>query len=139
MPNIENIPASPLTDKMVEIISSIQSATKSAGDFALSQLPDLAQSYVRYGRVKTAVLCGMLMLFAIICISVFTWAYRNPWNPNEYWRERGDLRGEANIVVMVLSLIGAVAFFIISITSFDFLVWFAPKVWLLKELAALVK
>lgn len=43
-----------LQAKMVEILTTIQRGTETAGTFAMEQLPDIAQQYVLYGRVWAA-------------------------------------------------------------------------------------
>ena len=52
-----------LNGKLVEILTSIQTAAGKASDFALEQLPDIAQSYVMYGR---AVSVAHLLIFLLI-------------------------------------------------------------------------
>jgi hypothetical protein len=127
-----------LSGKLTEILSGIQSATKAAGDFALEQLPDIAQSYVMYGRVKTAVLTTFLLLLATALASLSWWAYKNPWNTG-YFAHKDEKRGESNYFVMLGGASVGILLAAVAFLSFDFLVWFAPKVWLLKELASLVK
>lgn len=48
-----------LNTKLVEILTSIQTAAGKASDFALDQLPDIAQSYVLYGRAVSVVAVGL--------------------------------------------------------------------------------
>lgn len=43
--------------KMVEILTAIQSAVGKSADFALEQLPDIAQQYVLYGRCGAQPAC----------------------------------------------------------------------------------
>jgi hypothetical protein len=60
-----------LQGKLVEILTSIQTATGKASDFAMSQLPDVAQSYVGYGRAlyTVGVVLGALFLLACVALS----------------------------------------------------------------------
>lgn len=113
-----------LQGKLVEILSSIQAATGTAADFAMDQLPDIAQSYVIYGRI-------WLALAALICSLIAVIAFK----ATAKWFEPSD-----GMSVFISVLVGVPA----SITAICFLrdlilVWAAPKVWLLKELAELVK
>jgi hypothetical protein len=84
-----------LQTKLVEIIVSIQAATRTAGDFAIEQLPDIAMQYVMYGRVKTAAMTAFMLLAAAALFATFRWAYANPWNDSNYSFEREAKRSEA--------------------------------------------
>jgi hypothetical protein len=125
-----------LQGKLVEIITSIQETTRAAGTFAMEQLPDIAQQYVTYGRVfgtVESIVC-MTALAALIYVT-FRFGYFSK-TPDEhgYWpAQRGG-------VVMAGSLSMLVAF-VLTMCSLQstLLVWFAPKVWLLKQLASLIK
>ncbi len=113
-----------LQGKLVEILSSIQAATGKASDFAMEQLPDIAQSYVVYGRVyaTACIAFGALSFIAML------------WAGNRFSRssEGGS---------WIAAAFGSMVPLMIFLTTFSemLMVWFAPKVWLLKELAQLVK
>lgn len=127
-----------LQEKLLEVITAVQNAAGKAGEFALTQLPQIAQEYVMYGRVKSAVLSGLLLLIGSVLICTAVWAYRNPWNNDNYTYNKHG-RGESNqLVIGIGGLFGAV-FVLTAFLAFDHLVWFAPKVWLLKELASLTR
>ena len=128
-----------LSGKLTEILSGIQSATKAAGDFALEQLPDIAQSYVMYGRARTVAVTLILLMVAAALLAIAKWAYSNPWNNSPYSFDAGKRRSDTNYLVMILPSVFGGIVLLIALLSFDLLVWFAPKVWLLKELASLVK
>ena len=128
-----------LQGKLVEILTGIQGATKAAGDFAMEQLPDIAQSYVLYGRVRTAVITTILLLVAAALLAFAKWAYSNPWNTSYYSCDEGKKRSDSNYLAICASAFAGGFFLLTALFSFDLLVWFAPKVWLLKELASLVK
>ena len=125
--------------KLVEVIDAIQTTAGKAGEFALTQLPQIAQEYVIYGRVKTAVLTLLLLLLGGMLLCAAVWAYKKPWNSSPYPTDRGQLRSESNYVVIWLGTAFGTLFIVIAILSFDYLVWFAPKVWLIKELANLIR
>jgi hypothetical protein len=125
-----------LQGKLVEILSAIQSATKAAGDFALEHLPEIAQQYVMYGRVTSTLwsflgagfaLLGWLAMKQAKAEGHFEWKYVSAFKDfgGGYW------------IGALLTLVGGVMF----AHSIDqaFLAWFAPKVWLLKEIAGLIK
>jgi hypothetical protein len=126
-----------LQAKMIEILTGIQNATRAAGDFALEQLPEIAQSYVLYGRVQTLIdlafalavaVAGGLLLRAVV-------AHVN--------KAGGFINSEPAFVIfgsmsgVALALFGCVSAF--RAASSSALVWLAPKVWLIKELAGLMK
>lgn len=122
--------------KLVEILSQIQAGVTKASDFAMTQLPDIAQQYVVYGRVKSIVGFMLLILFSIGTAITARWLYRNPWNDCPY---SYAARGEANSFGLFVCCFLSPFSFGLAFILFDYLVWFAPKVWILKELATLVK
>lgn len=139
-----------LQSKLVEILTSIQTATGKASDFALEQLPDIAQSYVTYGRVYLLVMVvfGVVVLglgayLCVLGIRAFKRGeaeYRKDHPTNQYrilYRDRYEMGWFQFIGCSLASIIGAAVF----LTAFGpaMLVWFAPKVWLLKEIAGLLK
>lgn len=128
-----------LNTKLVEILTSIQTAAGKASDFALEQLPDIAQSYVLYGRAISLVMLVSLIALGLSLLKLSHWAYKNPWNNSRYSWDSNAKRSDSNFVVMVVPAVVGTVFLLIAVSSFDYLVWFAPKVWLLKELASLVK
>ena len=114
-----------LQSKLVEILTSIQAATGKASDFALSQLPDIAQSYVLYGRISltSAIVLSLIVVIVLMVVGV-------------KWSNKID-DGFPFFITFTASMfpIGVI------LTQFYpmLLVWFAPKVWLLKELAGMIK
>ena len=130
-----------LQGKLVEILSSIQAATGKASDFAMEQLPDIAQSYVAYGRVSSS-------LFALAAIAAaaasFHIAYNKGFNDKAATHQDGCQKGDWHDSRIAFTIIGSVCFlfaFLVCVPVINeaLLVWLAPKVWLLKELAQLVK
>lgn len=128
-----------LQAKLVEVLTSIQTAAGKASDFALDQLPDIAQSYVAYGRAVTAVSTVVLLVLGVSMLAIARWAYKNPWNISQFSWEKDEKRSKSNVFVVGVGSISGVAFLVIAPLKFDYLVWIAPKVWLLKELASLIK
>lgn len=117
-----------LQSKLVEILTSIQTAAGKASDFAMEQLPDIAQGYVAYGRAYTTtvvVLC--LMALAIIAAA----CYRLEKKADPAYRG-------LPLFISALCSILPLGFLVANFGAM-FLVWFAPKVWLLKEIAGLLK
>jgi hypothetical protein len=126
-----------LQDKLVEILSGIQEATRAAGDFAMAQLPDIAQSYVMYGRVASIV----NVLFAIAAVALGAYMI---YRCKRHIDKASSFLDTAPEVIVPLGVGGM---FVFGLGAFSLkgavlssaLVWFAPKVWLLKELASLIK
>lgn len=123
-----------LQNKLVEILTSIQTATGKAADFAMAELPDIAQQYVTFGRVGSVLLTlawVALLSSAFFCIRrVLKLDDKNRY---ETTTEQG--------VLFAYSLIAGILGFIVCVASIEntVMVWAAPKVWLLKEIAHLIK
>lgn len=125
-----------LQSKLVEILTSMQAAAKAAGDFALEQLPDIAQQYIAYGRVVGTL--GAIACVAIFCLSVWVFIHHGLMsNKKDSWGLSAGSKDAAIAIGGACSVLSGMA------TAFTVgnaaLVWFAPKVWLLKELAQMVK
>lgn len=139
-----------LQGKLVEILSGIQGATSKASDFALSQLPDIVQSYVLYGRVSSllAIAVGLLLIAVGIWLVVKGWRTEaeskkqkradDEKNPGRYHSTFDYEQGFGWFMASIVPLTFGVIVFIASINN-AMLVWFAPKVWLLKALASLIR
>lgn len=121
-----------MQDKLVEIMTSIQAAVGKAADFAVEQLPDIAQSYIMYGIAwNTAALIILAALSALSCVMIYRGVLA--FKRDEY--------SYSGTVLVLLGGFGAATFgglFVAQLQT-TLLVWFAPKVWLIKELATLIK
>ena len=117
---------SQLDTKLAALVDTIISATKAAGDLAMEQLPDLAMQMVMYGRAYHTVLILisiLLCLFAVYCF------------------RRVDTRDDGTVphaVGAMLAIVVGGIIFISNINNF-MLSWFAPKVYIIKEVASLLK
>lgn len=117
--------------KLVEILSGIQSATKAAGDFAMEQLPDIAQQYVMYGRVSSLLFIALWLITTGLLVYLNFIFFR--------WMKKEDEWEAAPLAVFSFGgALGSAILLVLSLQSAA-LVWFAPKVWLLKALASLIK
>lgn len=121
-----------LQGKLVEVLGSIQSVAGKAGDFAMEQLPDVAQSYVAYGRAMyTAVIvAGLLVLIATAVFA--TMHYKAGKASGKYYDPFYTALPAFMVTMLTVTAVGT------EVGPF-FLVWFAPKVWLLKEIAGMVR
>jgi hypothetical protein len=144
-----------LQGKLVEILTSIQTAAGKASDFAMEQLPDIAQSYIAYGRALTLVYFALGLL-------VFLGGFVFLWKANQMQKD-GDAKYEKAMESMnsrnssVYSTVRssypegsdinflapfpfAIGLLVMGANMSQMLmVWFAPKVWLLKEIATMLR
>lgn len=113
-----------LQSKLVDILAAIQEAARAGGDFAMAQLPDIAQSYVAYGRVSAvaAVLAGLLVIGTALVVGL-----------------RVHDRSEGMVWIPVGAVAAPALLALYDASQSAIFVWVAPKVWLLKEIAGLVK
>jgi hypothetical protein len=120
-----------LQSKLVEILTSIQAAAGKASDFAMAELPDIAQSYIAYGRAMAIaqIVFSTLLFIALVYVThrCVIWVKKE-----EEWAMSPLL----SIPVTVTAMVAGWAY--ASITS-ALLVWMAPKVWLLKEIAGMLR
>lgn len=124
-----------LSSKLVEILTSIQAATSKASDFAMEQLPDIAQSYILYGRISSSIYALCFAVFFGVLIYKIQSICRTP---------KLDKYGDWSVVSglqATLCACGAVIVFVALLINIDIslMAWFAPKVWLLREIAGLLK
>jgi hypothetical protein len=124
-----------LQGKLVEILTSIQTAAGKASDFAMAELPDIAQSYIAYGRA--AYTAAIVLAVVVLVAAVFAarlWAIEGA----KSWSDRN----EPKFMVGLFGTVGGVMLGLMVLAmnaSSALLVWFAPKVWLLKEIAGMLK
>lgn len=114
-----------LQSKLVEVLTSIQNASAQAADFTMEQLPDIAQSYVAFGLVSS-------IIWAVACLVAFV-AF---WSLIIKGEEEGCHDGFLYVFGGLFSLFPLV-FGLLNLQS-AILAWYAPKVWLLKEIASMV-
>jgi hypothetical protein len=125
-----------LQSKLVEILTAIQTSVSKASDFALSQLPDIARQYVLYGRAYDTFLFGAAIAVFAICVFTFLKFGAYGKSLDKY----GEWTGNRYAIIVSSCVIGAWSFATIGLLAKDtLLVWIAPKVWLLQEIARLVR
>lgn len=132
-----------LQAKLVDIIDAIQATAGKAGDFAMTQLPEIAQQYVVYGRVvsTTFFILGLILTAA----SLWVFLRLGLLNKEAVNKRRGSVfEGDWLPERLIATFAGGVGIVMgVMLTAAQgmaaALVWFAPKVWLLKTLVSLVK
>ena len=113
-----------LKNKSVEILTQIQQAVQSGAEVAGQQIPDIARQYVVYGVAWN----WSMALFFYVVIMLF---YRTIWA----WKSKNpDLESFPLMVCLVLLFVPLFAYLRAAL-----LVTLAPKVWLIKEIADLIK
>lgn len=117
-----------LQTKALEVITSLQRGVEKAGEFAAEQLPDIALQYVLFGRAWTTT----LVLTGLALLALTVWAAR---------RVRSSEESEGMQIACFVGAMVSGMFSLVFLTNLQdfFMVWFAPKLWLLLELASLLK
>lgn len=130
-----------MEEKLIEILTSIQSGVAKAGDFAIGQLPDVAQTAVAFGRawntIGFAILALLTIAVAVVAYKLFKFLL-SKHKPNSYGSE--DKSFEMGLVAIfgsACALLSSMA--AMAMLKQTLLVWLAPKLWLIAELAKLVK
>ena len=116
-----------LQSKFVEILTNIQDATGKAADFAMAELPDIAQQYLYFGRVFETFMFVILTVIIGLLVWLTFWIAKNA---DQFDNAAAIIPGIFSFVVFLLWC---------SQLKDVLLVWFAPKVWLITELAKLIK
>lgn len=115
------------SDKLLEIITSIQTAVGKAADFTFEQLPDIAQQYVAFGRAYSITVLVVSLIFM-----GFFWYLGNMINK----RCQGTHESDSGWVMVFPGMLPLLVF-LLNLKE-TILVWFAPKVWLIQEIANLI-
>ena len=126
-----------LKAKLAEILTGIADNAAQLKDFAVEQLPDVAQQYIVYGRVlETAVfliVCTLNVVMIKICI----------WGAKQIRTKGKNCDFCEPLEVMSLLLGGFASLFLITILLCQikpfFMVWFAPKIYLIQGISSLIK
>ena len=121
--------------KLVEILTSMQTAASKASDFAMAELPDIAQSYVIYGRWTSTFFVVVSITAMLLGLYGVYMAIKEGAKPTMQQRDFIIIFGA--IFGVLASMTGFIS--TMACMSSFFLVWAAPKVWLLKEIAGLLK
>jgi hypothetical protein len=116
--------------KLVEILTGIQTAVGKASDFAIEQLPDIAMQYITWGRVSESVYILIFITVLILSFLVARWGFKHRDSCEEVHGIACLMGGAATLGSGIL---------ILANLSSLLMVWFAPKVWLIKELARMVR
>ena len=117
-----------------DIFRSIGEAATKASEFASEQIPDIAMQYVTYGRV-------MCTIKAVVAVSIlltglyFMFRIAIQDSRKLGTQRNGEWVGE-RVVAFIVGVLTTVIGMISSSETIGnaILVWFAPKIWLIKAL-----
>ena len=115
-----------MQSKVLEIVTQVQTTVARTGDFAVDQLSDVAKQYVIYGIVSGWV--SVLLTLSVLAMFIYLTRRMFRWES----KDGKELEGFFAIPVM-LAL--PVVWHLLNTLKNALLVTFAPKVWLLQELA----
>ena len=121
-----------LQSKLAEVLGGIADGVSQAKDFAVEQLPDVAQQYIMFGMVwQTVAFLVSLAVFVAFCMLLFF-----------IIKKRSDLD---EVIVGLgggLTVVIAIPFSLVVVMETMknmLMVWFAPKLYLLQGIAGLLK
>lgn len=120
-------------NKLGLILDLIVKGMTTVGDFVMEQLPDIAQQYVIYGRAWNTAVSVVLIAIVIFWLCKVNKVFFSKHSEN--------YSQDACFGMVVISII--MCFMAVPATYFyakdTALVWFAPKIWLIKEAADIIK
>ena len=112
-----------LKNKSVEILAQIQQAVQSGAEVAGQQMPEIARQYVVYGMVMN---WAMALLFSVVIMLLY--------------RKIRSMKSNDSIGSLPFMIFSALSFLPLCVyLESALLVTLAPKVWLIKEIADLIK
>jgi len=112
-----------LQSKLAEVLGGIADGVTQAKDFAVEQLPDVAQQYIMFGLVWETAVFGVLLASTIGgCYGLI-----------KLFKHSDSVDGFLVVIVLVLGICT------VAQLKYFFLVWFAPKLYLLQGIAGLLK
>lgn len=112
-----------LLEQASDILTGVSNTVSKASNLAADQLPEIATQYIAYGMAwYTAIF--ILLSVGTAAIWIFTIKYSE----------------DLDDAVVPLGFIGlaGIGFSVLALKT-AMMVWFAPKVWLIKEIVDLVK
>ena len=126
-----------LQRQLAQIIAAIQSQVSSTGDFWIERLPSVAQQYIAYGRAQAIIDIVMPVLGLLLA----AWLIKHE---RMHFGTPLDLKSKGALISVLINTVAAglgtySVIMFVNATHAAALVWSAPKVWLLRELANIIK
>ena len=116
--------ATELLSRADSIFAKIAEAAGKAGDFAAEQLPDIAYQFIAFNRAYYTFLIVICVL--LICLAVYL--MRKWWDFTE-----------GAIIIPSFLTVGLAFVICVNTVKQFFMVWFAPKIFIITEIVNLVK
>lgn len=116
-----------MSDQTEKLVSEITEIVKSSKTFVLDQAPDLAKQIVLSGRIKIT----LLLIFCLFSFGTL-WAFGK-----FIYKDHKKIGDDSDFIgwCMALSFVVLLLMLLTGGTISDFItVWFAPKLYLLREL-----
>jgi hypothetical protein len=121
-----------LQNKLAEVLGGIADGVSQAKDFAVEQLPDVAQQYIMFGLVwETAAFVVSFAVMAILCAGLFMLI--------KHRRRLDEVLVHFGATMLAIFAIPIWLIFVAASLKDLLLVWFAPKLYLLQGIAGLLK
>jgi hypothetical protein len=122
------------------IFDAISTTVGQAKDLAVEQLPDIAYQYIAFSRAYlTFIMLGVVTAMIAIQVVTITFGNRSCKRNSSYSKDVWDFDQWAPwIMVTAVSTTLFGGIFLANVKDF-FMVWFAPKVFLIEHLVHLVK
>jgi len=120
-----------LQKQLAQVISSIVTSVGEVKDFSVAQLPDIAQQYINYGIVSSAVWVVLCTIITVVSIKFLMLSVKKI---NESYTN------DAYIPVAIFSFFGtalSTIFFFVNLHDL-ILVLTAPKVWFILQIKELL-
>jgi hypothetical protein len=125
-----------LQGKLVEIIDGMMAGVTAAKDFTIDQLPDVVTTYMQFSLVyeTASLLFFVLLLAASLYVTL----------KHGFYSKKTDRYGstaESAIAAMIVGSASSAMMLVITLIQFKhaLLIWFAPKVYLIKAIAELIR
>lgn len=128
-----------LLEQASDILTAVTNTVGKATDLAATQIPDIAMEYVLWGRATQT--ATFLIMTCILLVGL--WLIVNVGCRDTCKLGRDSYQSDWHSGRITACLVGGGLTFIVSVhqlcaLSSLFMVWFAPKVWLLKEISRLI-
>lgn len=125
-----------LQSKLVEVLTGISEGVAQAKDFAVEQLPDVAQQYIMFGMAWETTAFLALALLLLPSLRLLSSGIKLLTAKDSDYSDENK-----GIVFMLLGGLASLFFGSLAILQLKpmLLVWFAPKLYLLQGIAGLVK
>ncbi|MDX4958200.1 hypothetical protein [Delftia acidovorans] len=126
-----------LQKQLAQIIAAIHGQASSTGDFWVERLPSVAQQYIAYGRAQAIIDIIMPVLGLLLAAWLIKHERMHFGAPLDIKSKGARISVLINTVAAGLGTYSVIMF--VNATHAAALVWSAPKVWLLRELANIIK